>query len=100
MTQKNSLKQLAETVEKLNIRLTVLETANAKKYNGLDMHPEALWTPKHISKYSGLSYGYVRQFLIKRDNFPKALPIGDGAKRKRLFFLAGDVVQYFNHKPS
>lgn len=100
MTQENSLEQLTEAVKKLNDRLAVLEAANTKNFNGLDMNPEALWTPKHISKYSGLSYGYVRQFLVKRDNFPKALPIGDGTKRQRLFFLAGDVIQYFNHKPS
>lgn len=94
----NSIEQLTQTVQDLTQRVAVLEAKRTQKTNGLDMNPQAVWTPYHISKYSGFSYGYVTQHLIKAVDFPKSIERETGTKRQRRLYKAGDIIQYFNQR--
>lgn len=90
------IKKLNKTVEQLSQRVALLENTKTKAQNGLDMNPAAIWTPKHIAKYTGLSYGYIRNHLINAADFPKAIKRDTGTTRQRKLYLAGEIIQYFN----
>ncbi len=90
-----TLKELSESVKNLNQRIAILETQKSREYNGLDMNPDAIWTPKHIAKFTGFSVGYVTQHLIKSDGFPSSIKRETGTKRQRRLYLAGDIIRYF-----
>ena len=90
------IKKLNKTVEQLSQRVALLENAKTRSQTGLDMNPAAIWTPKHIAKYTGLSYGYVRNELVYATDFPKPIKRDTGTARQRKLYLAGDIIQYFN----
>ncbi|EEY12691.1 hypothetical protein [Mannheimia haemolytica] len=97
MTDLN-IKQLAESVQNLNQRVALLESQKSQTPNGLNMNENAIWTPKHIAKYTGLSVGYVTQHLIKVADFPSSIKRETGTKRQRKLYLAGDIIRYFEQR--
>ncbi|QIA76047.1 hypothetical protein [Rodentibacter caecimuris] len=91
-----TIDQLNKTVEQLSRRVALLENNKTKSQTGLDMNPQAIWTPKHIAKYSGFSYGYIRNHLINAADFPKPIQRNTGTARQRKLYLAGEIIQYFS----
>lgn len=93
-----NIEQLAESVQNLNRRVALLENQKSQTPNGLNMNDNAIWTPKHIAKYTGLSVGYVTQHLIKTADFPSSIKRETGTKRQRKLYLAGDIIRYFEQR--
>ena len=98
MNVKENITQINRTIEQLKQRIEILEAEKTKKHVGLDMNPSALWTPKHIAKYTGFSYGYVTQYLLKTEDFPPSINRITHTTRQRKLYKAGEIIAYFNKR--
>lgn len=89
---------LLQKINELENRVEQLETVRTPNKSGLDMNPSAIWTPKHIAKYTGFSYGHIKSVIVKAPDFPAPVQESTATQRKRRLYLAGDIIAYFKNK--